>query len=75
MVAAKDWESRLERGWRLWQGLQTKAQPVEAFVEQATGILEERGDDTQNMISSHKVSVRQPNNPKTRPFIISLWYD
>ena len=53
---SKEWESRLEKGLRLWRNLQQKAQPVEEWVTEAVDVLHLQGEPTTQLIQKHKVS-------------------
>lgn len=57
MAKAKTAEQQLERGQKLWQDLQQKAQVVEVWIAEAESIENDRSNLDQS-ISKHKVTLR-----------------
>ena len=54
---SKEWEARLEKGLRMWHHLQSKAQPIEQWVTAAEEILNQDGDNIDDLLTNHKVSA------------------
>lgn len=54
---SKEWEARLEKGLRMWRHLQSKAQPIEQWVTAAEEILNQDGDNIDDLLTNHKVSA------------------
>ena len=55
MKLSKDWEQQLDRALRLWRTLQEKAEPVEQWVEAAETVINQDGDNVEEIIATHKV--------------------
>ena len=53
---SKEWEARLEKGLRQWRHLQANAQPVEQWVTAAEDVLNQDGDNVDDLLTNHKVS-------------------
>ena len=54
---SKEWEARLEKGLRMWRHLQSKAQPIEEWVTAAEAVMTQDGDNTDDLLTNHKVSA------------------
>ena len=55
MSQSKDWEARLEKALRLWRALQARAQPLEEWVTEAGEVLQQDGDNVNDLIANHRV--------------------
>lgn len=54
VAASKEWEGRLEKGLRLWRNLQSKAQPLEEWVQEAEAVLGQEEENINDLIANHR---------------------
>lgn len=57
MSHAIHWEGRLQKAMQLWRHMQTKAQLVEEWVQEADDVLHLQGENTPDLIHKHKVDI------------------
>jgi len=64
---SKEWEARLEKGLRMWRHLQSKAQPIEEWVTAAEAVMTQDGENTDDLLTNHKVSAFILKLKRSRP--------